>query len=239
MEFSYDVTVNTVAAGTSATNTITANYTGNDTATGTDDNRNHTPISNSATIAVDSIGIQKSIESTTDSSTLSAQNTASQEDLTLGEEITYKIALAIPQGVTNNLRFTDILSASFELLDAEIITTNSITTSITPTISTASNTASIDFGNVTNPGTSSTSAETIEIQITARVLDTNSNTDTIANIASILYEDPENPGNDISAPIESNTVTVDIVEPNITLTKTALSAKKPDGTPVAVNEIVL
>src|SRR5690606_13098958 len=77
----------------------------------------------SHSIQVSEPGVTKTVFATSEGSTGSGQYGAPQ-DLTIGEEVTYRMVVSIPEGVTPGAVFVDQLptvSATLALLDSEVV----------------------------------------------------------------------------------------------------------------------
>lgn len=168
------------------------------------------------------------------SPTISKQITATSESATngtnvaIGEVVTYGILLTFPEGVTPADTVVDDLPTGLSVVSGtpEVITTaassggllasdfsGAIGTQNITTVAGDGGSVTFNFANVVVSGDNVTTNNTILLRFTARVLNVigNQNTDTLDNVAS----------NQVGAgsPVNSNTVTVTVVEPELQLQK--------------------
>ncbi|MCA3151474.1 MAG: isopeptide-forming domain-containing fimbrial protein [Rhodocyclaceae bacterium] len=113
----------------------------------------------------------KAIISTSNPDTGSNYFDPSLPDLTIGEKLTYRMVITLPQGLTQNVSITDLLPAGLTPLEARVVSTGSLTAG-TPVIGISGQTVTVTFGNVTNSTGAPIGAEDrITIDVDARVKD--------------------------------------------------------------------
>ena len=157
-------------------------------------------------------------------------------DLTIGEEVTYELVITLNEGTTPVL-VTDNLpnnaTGELQLVNAEVSfigagvlsNTNGLAVGddLTSTFISSPNVnqAIFNFGNVVVDGNNITAAEdnVIRVQVTAVVVDiaSNENTDTLTNSANLNFA--ENPNNPDPSEVLTDTADVDIIEPELDITK--------------------
>jgi fimbrial isopeptide formation D2 family protein/uncharacterized repeat protein (TIGR01451 family) len=115
--------------------------------------------------------LEKTIISTSNLDTGSSYFDPSLPDLTIGEKLTYRMVLTLPQGLTQNVSITDLLPAGLTPLEARVVSLGSLTAG-TPVIGVSGQTVTVTFGNVTNSTGATIGAEDrITIDVDARVKD--------------------------------------------------------------------
>ena len=211
-------------------NGTTGNPTGSDTPGATDEangERLYGP-SDSADITIDSPQVDKLDPNPT--------------DYTIGEDITYYIKVTLPEGVTQALNVTDDLPFGLEYQSHQVITTaaasggrlgadfNGSFTNDPPIVTAPGGSggdASFDFGDTTTNADNNAGNNSFLIEIVARVLNTgeNNNGDVKDNIGIVEYRNP----NDGSTEEETDTVTVNIIEPFLNITKEVVQQPDPVG----------
>ncbi|HHB91547.1 MAG TPA: DUF11 domain-containing protein, partial [Anaerolineae bacterium] len=166
----------------------------------------------------------------------------SPTDYTIGEDITYYIKVTLPEGNTLDLVVIDDLPPGLEYQSHQVITTaaasggrlgddfngsfanNPPNVSVTPG---SGGGVSLDFGNTVTNADNNAGNNAFLVAIVARVLDTNENAngDTKDNVGKVQYTNPNN------QQIEevTDTVTVNIIEPLLTITKEVVSQPDPVG----------
>ena len=156
----YDVTVAALAEATQAyTNTATlSNYAG------VPGGPNHIPggRTDDATVRLAPPAINKNFVSTEIDN---AYNSSSQ--VVIGEFVTYRVTVTVPEGVTPNARIVDTLDAGLafvDLLSAALSPGLSISGSTTPVITNNGQTVTLDLGTITNSNTNDSVAETITLE---------------------------------------------------------------------------
>jgi fimbrial isopeptide formation D2 family protein/uncharacterized repeat protein (TIGR01451 family) len=158
---------------------------------------------------------------------------------TIGETHTYDITVSLPEGDTQSLVVTDLLPAGLVVdnVNTDIVVDDTGfggTVNNTPTITYAGNTLSIDFGDVSVTADNNPANNSFLIQLLVRVDNVASNVDgipSLENHVSMTYGATPTTIHDPTDP------TVDIVEPQITTTKTVVDASG-DQTVAALGEIV-
>ena len=152
---------------------------------------------------------------------------------TIGEDVTFDLVVTLPEGVTTALLVVDdirtgLSAISYDVIDEAALSGGRLSSDFngtlpSPTVSIAGGSGvdvSFDFGNVTTAADNDTTNNAFLLRVTARVLNVNANqrTITIDNDASLLYTDPEDGPN---TQVDSNTVTITLVEPELGITKLA------------------
>lgn len=224
----YDITVgDDVQPNSSYTNTALAIYT---TLSGTGvDDRSKSTDTDTDTFITTSPTVTKVVSSTNLADTISG--TDSDADLTIGEEVTYTLTLTLPEGVTNNVRITDTLPStniSVEYVSSQIasigagITLDSGAVGVSGTYTSGIETVSWAPGTITNPAGGGNSI-TFEIIVRINDIAENVGLDGIQdmdaiNSVELIYEDQD--ANDLTL---SDSESIDLVEPELILTKTRLT----------------
>lgn len=218
----YDLQLdNSIEAETSLTNTATlshyASVEGGVDLTPTD-------LINTATVTTLKPDVAKTIVSTNLVDTGSGEFNGVFPDVAIGEEITYRIVITMPEGITSNAVLTENLvsaDGTLTLVSAQITRVGTDVSTTGDGLLDTSLTGNFNFGTVTNAqdGDLDTNDE-IEITVVARVNDLAGNTagDVLVNTATLTYLN----GSD------SGSASVDVVEPNLVVTKSA-SETTPDG----------
>ncbi|MEM9030027.1 MAG: isopeptide-forming domain-containing fimbrial protein [Pseudomonadota bacterium] len=174
-----------------------------------------------AEVTVPAPGFTKSIASTSHAGTDDARHTAA-EDLTIGEEVTYELEIELPEG-QSNIVLTDVLPTGLEFVSSEITAFGGDLSSSAGLLLGSNPTTQLgqqvayDFGTVTNtPDGDTDSGDRITVSVTARVLDAAANLDGLlkTNTASLVYD---------NGTLDDSAV-VDIVEPDLEITKSASTA---------------
>ncbi len=149
------------------------------------------------------------------------------EDLAIGEQVTYEITVAIPEGTTSGAVVTDAVQADasgvLEAIGATVVSIGgNLTTTLPGTPVFADNalgdgladTVTFDFGTITNsPDGVADDADRIRLEVTARVVDLPANSDGVplVNMGTLSYATGQPVDDDAS---------VDVVEPAMAVTKT-------------------
>ncbi|NNK58695.1 MAG: isopeptide-forming domain-containing fimbrial protein [Desulfofustis sp.] len=174
----------------------------------------------SATIAVDSVGVSKTLFST---GIVDATN--ENDEATIGETVTYEVEITIPEGTITDASVTDLLDPGLDFISLDAISKSlglvtawndvgDIAITETGTGFTGSpQTVVFALGTMTNAGTSSTTTETVTLRYTARVLDDTAVFDgeSRGNAARATWN-----GDRESTPASAD---VDIIEPWLTTLK--------------------
>ncbi|MFN6252159.1 MAG: isopeptide-forming domain-containing fimbrial protein [Acetobacteraceae bacterium] len=114
---------------------------------------------------------EKSIISTSNPDTGSSMFDPTLPDLTIGEKLTYKMVLTLPQGTTQNVSITDLLPAGLVPLEARVVSLGSLTAA-PPGIVIDGQNVRVTFGTVTNnTGDDIGNEDRITIEVDARVRD--------------------------------------------------------------------
>jgi len=227
---SFDVTVdNTVAPGQIIQNTAGIDWT---SLPGIDVNERTSSDSDPHTITIGETGLLKVVTATSEPSTGVTVN-GGEDDLTIGEEVTYRFTVTLPEGTTPNAVVFDQLPTGtniLSLVSSEII---SIGANLAPAngntvgqSGTASNTdvdvyddrATWNFGDVLNtPDGLNNADDEIVFEVVAMVVDEAVNqggANDVVNTASLTYT-----GGNLSG-----TALVDLVEPRLNVTKSTVPA---------------
>ncbi|MCX7371254.1 MAG: hypothetical protein NTW56_02245, partial [Alphaproteobacteria bacterium] len=168
-------------------------------------------------------------------------------DLTIGETVTWRVTVTVPEGVSKNLTIRDVLpggvgastSGPFELVSVTTATVGSnitgsgVLAGSTGVISNSNGDAWMDtvvfsFGDVTNaPDNVENAADQISFDITASVLDTPGNVrgQTETNIATVSVTDSMGAVKNTSV-----TSSVELVEPQLAITKSVANLTQPSLT---------
>lgn len=180
------------------------------------------------------------LDSTDDTNTGMAEHDTNLIDLTIGEEFDYILTVEFPEGVTEGASIIDNASpyqtpgvtAVIELLEAEVVAIgNNLTGASLPAVNdtftaqdgngdSVGSTINIDLGTVTNaPDGTVTDDDRIVIRVSARIDSASASIDgeTARNIGQIGWQE--------GASVESNSdsADVDIVEPDVAVTKTTVT----------------
>ncbi|MDF1825945.1 MAG: isopeptide-forming domain-containing fimbrial protein [Verrucomicrobiales bacterium] len=181
----------------------------------------------------------KEIVSTSEASTGTLGGLSNLTDLVVGETVTYSLTATLGRGKTDGVRFIDQFSTLNGILDITNVTINpgaalsldsgdpfsTIIPSVTDSVGSDGyrDRIEIDFGSVVNDPDFSTgqASEQIEILVTALVVNVaeNSAGDVIQNDAEFFYfDDPDSTGVQSEQSITDD-VSVEILEPNLSITK--------------------
>jgi uncharacterized repeat protein (TIGR01451 family)/fimbrial isopeptide formation D2 family protein len=150
-------------------------------------------------------------------------------NVAIGEIATYNLTITVPEGITTNAFLTDTLPAGLAFVNCDGITASSgdLTTDlpggftaacddpVNPTVLNSGGLVQFTLGNLTNSNTDNAIAETLTVQFSAVALNITSNQQgtQLSNSAVFSWDG----GTQTSSP-----VVVNIVEPAITVNKTAL-----------------
>lgn len=222
----YSVVIGTdVEPSSTYTNTVAGTYS---TQPGTPPDDRTSPIgTDTAQFRTPAPTIVKSTFSTSHSDT--GVGSDADQDLTIGEVVTYHLTVTFPEGTTENVRISDDLPSvgvSFEYISSQIVSIGTGMTLGTGAVGTAGtfagNTVTWTPGTVTNPPAG---GNTVVFEVVARVDDLVANVGlvtgqdlNVVNTARVIYEDRNNVDQ-----TRTDTVTVDIVEPQLALTKTRVT----------------
>lgn len=189
--------------------------------------------------------LDKTVFSTNNPSTGTGQFDATLTDLSVGETVTYRITVTLPETLNRNLVITDVAPAGLELLTASVVSSGTGLSFTAPTIVVTAGQATWNFGNVTNPFDGTTGADdVIVLEVTGRVLDVPGNVDgtILTNTANLAVRigagTPGNPGDEARDFTTSDTVDVEIVEPLLTIDKSRDIARGDAGTEVTYTLVI-
>ena len=212
-----------ISTWTSLTGTVSGERTG---AGGVND---YTLTRSVSFTASSTIGLVKSIYATSESTT-------SVTDVAIGETITYNIVLTFPEGTIAADTVVDDLPTGLQIIGGtpQVITSaagsgGALTADFGGTIGAYMITTDtsdggrvqFDFNNVVASGDNVTTNNSILLQFQAQV------TNIMANQAGTVISNTASNQIGTSTPTNSNTVTVTVVEPVITFTKTIVSTPSP------------
>ncbi|QOC22164.1 isopeptide-forming domain-containing fimbrial protein [Wenzhouxiangella sp. AB-CW3] len=194
---------------------------------GANDDRNNYADSASAEVDIDDVVLTKTAISGSEDST-------DLPDAAIGETITYRVVITLPQGTTPEVTLTDQVphdsGGVMELLSAEVIT-GGIGSNLTVTNPSGdpsgdppplendrlntlglNDTVTFNFGEVVNPPGGPADENQIEVEITARVnnLSENESGDQLTNVATVQF------GPDLTA---TDSADIDLVEPELIISK--------------------
>lgn len=186
--------------------------------------------------------ITKTFVSTSDANTGTSQHDGTRPDLAIGETVTYDIVVTFTEGLTNGITIFDLgqdnANGVLEILSAQVISvggnlsatggssamvvgTNGVLSSAIG--SSFAERAAFNFGTVNNAfDNAATSADQIVIRVVARAANTvaNQGGDTLTNQGSLVYTDGQN----ASQTVNTAPVTIDVVEPRVTVTQSVVTA---------------
>ncbi len=212
-------------------------------------------LSDIATISTLAPDVEKVVYDTSISETGNTVSSNARQDITLGEIITYRITYTLTEGTYQDLLLTDQAQnnaeGSIEILSGRIISVGSNITAAsggaTPAVGQAADEiddrdgdgvndiARFTLGDIVNTGSDNIAdgADEIVIEVVGRVNSTpttqggdtpNDTGDTLLNQGRIFYRDPID---DVTRS-ETDSVTIDVVEPDLVVTKLA-SVSSVDG----------
>lgn len=226
---SYDVTVDTTVTPEQViTNTANIAWT---SMPGANANERTGTDAESHAVTITASGLSKTVLSTSEPSTGNSQN-GPEPDLTIGEQVTYRMTLTLPESTTNNAVMTDQLpntTAKFDLISSQIISIGSNLTvpgAVVGDAGVATDTNADTYldlitwnlGNVVNaPDGLNNSDDEIVFEVVAVIVDdpvNQTNLNDIVNTATF--------STDSSSVMD--TALVDIVEPIVAVSKTTIPA---------------
>ncbi len=183
--------------------------------------------SDTADITINAPSLVKITGVTSLGDTGTAEHDPSWEDLAIGEQVTYELTVAVPEGTTSSAVVTDAVQADaagvLEVIGASVVSIGAnLTTTGTGTPVFADNqlgdglddTVTFDFGTITNvPDGIMDDGDRIRLEVTARVVDVPANTDGVGlvNFGTLTYATGQ--------PVD-DTAGVDVVEPAMGISKT-------------------
>ena len=152
-----------------------------------------------------------------------------QPDLAIGEAMTYRLVLTLPDTTMDSVVLTDSLPVGMEFVSGTVVTIGSeITVNGTTDVSNVGSNVIVsltDVVNVFGSGSITTAEDAIIVEIVARATDIVTNVDgtPLTNTASLVVT-PEGEG-----PLDpvTDTQTVEIIEPNVAVMKD-VSETEPD-----------
>lgn len=222
----YEVIVDQLAQPSQTlTNTAGLAYDSTSTAESSGETRTSTTSTTSNIVINDVSGLVKVVASTSHNGatgTGSGQHTAAQEDLTIGESVTYSITMSIPQGTTNNVMLTDTMpTGAGGVIEVVGTPTISLGGAISTSLSAVSVNAGLDgftinFGTVTNVPDADASNDIITVTVTGIVTDVTDNSDgkSPVNTASFTFTDGAG-----DPQTKTDTAIVDLVVPEMSISK--------------------
>lgn len=164
----------------------------------------------------------KTINSTSIASTGTTQHVGANADLTIGEQVTYRITVNVPESTTSNLVVTDNLPSLFRLDSATLISDG--TSSAAPVIATIDSNADLindratfTFATLNPPAvpTGTPVNRVIELEVVATVLDNPANANSQLKTNNVTVNWTGNTGAAATAAVPA-----DLVEPNLSINKT-------------------
>lgn len=227
----YDVTVdNTVSPEQIITNTANIAWT---SMPGANPNERTGTDAESHSVVITASGLEKVVYDTSEASTGSSQN-GPEPDLTIGELVTYRMTVTLPEGMSNNAVMTDQLpntTAKFDVVSSQIVSIGANLSFVPGTVNVG------DAGNAID-----TNADSYLDLVTWNLGDITNTPDNVDDekddivfeVVAVVVDDPVNQtnlndvANTASFSADGSTVTdsalVDIVEPIVTVSKTTLPA---------------
>ena len=212
-------------------NTATVNY---DSAPGDNPNeRDYPELTDDARVALPPL-LDKSILSTSLTETGDGEHNPGHPDVNIGEEITYRLVITLPESPMDDVTLTDTLQTGLSFVSADIVSVGSEITGVTATdeatvISTSGSDVIFSFGALTNAYSDGVidGADQIVIEVTVRVddLPTVNDGDDLTNDASLVVT-PE--GEAALTPV-TDAVSVDVVEPQIDIVKDVSDPEPTQG----------
>lgn len=185
--------------------------------------------SDNAIYTINNAGITKNVLSTSRPETGTSQLNGALTDLTIGETVTYRIAVPFPEGAATTVRVRDTMPVEIEALSGSFVDDQGVShqftsASLLDLVGSDGVNDTIDFnlGTVTNAPDGD--SETLIFDVVGRV---RNHVSVVAgsnkiNTATFTFTEQ------IGGPL-TDTAAVDIVTPNISVTKTANSASADAG----------
>jgi fimbrial isopeptide formation D2 family protein/uncharacterized repeat protein (TIGR01451 family) len=196
-------------------------------------------LADTATVITQAPAIAKFVSATSESHTDALAGNDNRTDATIGEIVTYRITVSVPEGRMTDFRIEDFLPKS-DASGGGVMTalagrfigvtglSNNSTFDETPTI-TLTDTDGVNgndkvtfaFGNVNNKAdTTATAPATITLEVDAVVRNNtlNARGDALTNTVTVSAVDPDAPGGRSSA---SATSVIEVVAPNLVISKAA------------------
>ncbi len=248
LTITYDVLVlDTAEFGTSDDNTATVNWDSNPSDVVTDPSRSPATLpEDTATVTYPVPTFAKTVlaGSTTVAETGSSENDNGLVDLVIGEQVTFALTITVPEG-SSELVLVDTLPTGLTYVSSEIATMNGQVTSTAglaqgdgPT-SQVGQVVTYNFGTVTNTGSPNDGDQQIIVHVVA-VANTdagNVNDADLQNDSTLTYATEDGSGNPTTVDIDSS-ATVEIVEPELQIVKTAASEAYEPGETVTYTVVV-
>lgn len=233
----YQVEINpAVAASETIDNTANLTYYNRDSGSlgaSPDNVRRESTDSDTEQVVIVGPALTKTVTSSSVSGTTNSQYDPRLTDLTVGEIVTFQIQATIPEGTTPSVKLFDFLPGNasnpeadgfLSLVAGSIAFTLDASTNLTlgsSNITEGANGFEIDFGNVVNtPDSISDAKDIITVTYKARVTNVSANqaADVLTNVAKFTYTG----GTDVTA-----TADVEIVEPELTISKASVVSPNP------------
>ncbi len=191
-----------------------------------------------AALTIVQITASKSLFSTNVTQTSSGQFNGTLSDLAIGEQVTYRISVPIPESVFTNFTITDeipefLSGGRFRVDSGSLVQDDGVIHSNPPTITISDSlgadgiddTIVFDFGTITNAPDLDT--ETIIVSVVATVIDNPGNVAGTGYTNTALVNFTENTG-----PVITDSLDVDVVEPSLSFTKTVAPLTGDSGDPI-------
>ncbi len=181
-----------------------------------------------AQVTIHDITPVKTVHSTSLADTGTGAFNPANQDLAIGETVTYRISMAIPETNMTNYQIMDTLPSVFEVISASLINDSGVSHSfVAPVFQDNLNGDGINdtvvfaFGNVSN--TPNPGIETIEVEVVAKVKDN------LLNVAGTPYTNTATISFDEKPVPYTVNSSADLVEPSISTTKTVLPLAGDSG----------
>lgn len=230
----------TVVSGDTVGNTASAIYS---SLPGVDpDERDYGPVSDSATVNINAAEIVKVVLPATSSEqsdgTVGMGNDAGLVDLTIGEEVTFRITATLAEGVSPSVIITDTLpgnaTGQMEVVSANVISTGTLVASNPAPAANIgpANVVSFDFGSVSNaPDGVTNDDDRIIIEVRAVLTNdgVNAGIETLTNNVLIQY----NTGLDVSGSAD-----VEVVEPVMSVSKIGSTTTADAGDTITYTVVI-
>ncbi|WP_299288803.1 isopeptide-forming domain-containing fimbrial protein [uncultured Tateyamaria sp.] len=223
--------LNSVPAGTNINNTadLVFDSTPEDDSGGPDLDDREFSLSDTEVVRVASPEVDKQIVATSNADTTGSA-------LAIGEEVTYELVIAIPEGTVDGVIVRDTLPTGLEFVsstlvrfgdDPDVLSNLIDEVGPLPIGTHAGGVTTFDFGDLTNTFDGIQNEEDeIVVRVTARVVDLAGidTTDTLTNTASLEFVDGQGTTQTVQ-----DTATAEVVEPDVALTKTVSPATADAG----------
>lgn len=229
-----------VDAPESFINTATVNY---DSAPGDNPNeRDYDELEDDHRVATPPL-LDKSIIATSIAETGDGEYDPGQPDVVIGETITYQLVITLPEIAMDDVTLTDTLEAGLVFVSADIVSVGGEITGVTDTdeatvISDAGQVITFAFGPLDNAFSDGVidAADTIVIEVVAFVEDipTVNDGDDLDNAASLVVT----PEGEPALPAIEDEVTVNVVEPEISITKDVSDPEPMQGDTITYTVVV-